>query len=492
VATAEEALSLVDQLYKVLSRRRPEIQRNFNYFAGKHPLTYATPTWRKFHQDRYRKFSDNWCGVVGRSPVDRLRIDGIRIGEDASVRDAEERELWDDWKRNELGTQSKQGFLASTIAKRSAVIVWGDDDDTPVVTWEHPAQVVVAYDAGNRRRRLAALKCWVDDGRECATLYLPDEVYKYDRPTSASVRNGRTDSGLYVNSNAAAAGGGWQPRQSRDDDTWPLANPLGEVPVVEFANRPMLDGEPISDIEGTIAMQDAINVLWAYLFTAADHASMAARVVLGADVPKVPILDETGRIIGSKAASIEDLQEGRLLFLPGVGDHARIDQWDAAKLDVFTDTITQAVSHIAAQTSTPGHYLVLGEKFANLNADALTAAEVPLAKKVEAEQEFYNPDARDVFRLMAKVRGNDALAEQIRLSTILWKDAEMHSLSQVADAATKDRAVGMSLQTVLERRYGMGPQEVERELARVREEEASGFASLLKTGAGDAGAGLGD
>jgi len=183
------------------------------------------------------------------------------------------------------------------------------------------------------------------------------------------------------------------------------------------------------------------------------------------------------------------LQEGRLLFLPGVGDHARIDQWDAAKLDVFTDTITQAVSHIAAQTSTPGHYLVLGEKFANLNADALTAAEVPLAKKVEAEQEFYNPDARDVFRLMAKVRGNDALAEQIRLSTILWKDAEMHSLSQVADAATKDRAVGMSLQTVLERRYGMSPQEVEVELSRVEAEQSSGLIAGLLRPAAQAGDG---
>lgn len=476
-AATDQALQWVDRLYKELGRRRPEIERNFNYFRGKQPLTYATPQWRKFHQDRYQKFSDNWCGVVGRSPVDRLRIDGIRIGDDPSVRDEAEKALWDDWRRNEMGTQSKQGFLASTIAKRSAVIVWGDTDENPVATWEHPSQVVVAYSASNRRIRLAALKCWVEDDMECATLYLPDALWKFQRASSVAIRNGRTPAGLHVSGSIGA--GGWQPRQPADDDTWPIANMLGEVPVVEFANRPMLDGEPLSDIEGTIAMQDAINLLWAYLFTAADHASMPARVVLGAEPPKVPILDENGQVIGSKPAVLEDLAEGRLLFLPGIGDSARIGQWDAAKLDVFTNTITQAVSHIAAQTSTPGHYLVLSEKFANLNGDALTAAETPLAMKVIAEQEFYAPDARDVFRLMAKVRGNDALAEQVRLSTILWKDAEMHSLAQVADAATKDRAVGMSLASVLERRYGMNQAEIDRELARIDEEQASGLIGNL-------------
>ena len=62
----------------------------------------------------------------------------------------------------------------------------------------------------------------------------------------------------------------------------------------------------------------------------------------------------------------------------------------------------------------------------------------------------YDYAARETFRLMAKVRGNEDLAEQIRLAAeVQWKDRAMHSLAQVADAATKDRSVGMSLATVL-------------------------------------------
>ena len=472
--TDAQALKWVDKLYQQLAARRPAIEKQFAYVEGKQPLAYATKEWKKFHQDRYRNFADNWCGVVARSPIDRLAVTGIRVGDDTDVLSADERELWNDWKRNDMDSQAPQGFLASVIAKRSAVLVWGDDNDEPVATWEHPAQVIVAYEPGtNNRRRLAALKAWTEEGREYATLYMPDQVWKFERDSASTVVDGRTESGIIVTGQATFAGGsGWEPREVPDED-WPMVNPLGEVPIVEFANRPMLGAEPLSDIAGTMAMQDAINILWAYLFTAADYASMSARVVLGAEPPKVPILDELGQVVGSKPAKLEDIAQGRLLFLPGAGANARIDQWDAARLDVFTNVIDKAVSHVAAQTSTPGHYLLSNEKFANLNGDALTAAETPLAMKVKAEQASFNAPARDVFRLFAKVRGNDALAEEIRLSTIQWRDAEMHSLAQIRDAATKDRATGLPLAYILERTYGLPQAEINRIMQMRRDEMAA-------------------
>lgn len=479
MATAEQALSWVNKLYTVLQGRRPDVEKAFDYFGGKQPLAYASEQWKKFHEDRYRNFSDNWCGVVGRSPVERLGIYGIRVGDDVDVVSDDERELWLDWQRNEMEAQASQGFLASTIAKRSAVLVWGDENDEPDVSWEHPSQVAVAYAASNRRRRTAALKAWTEDGLEFATLYLPDEVWKFERPSYMSGDESQTASGIVLP--GFVGNGGWRPREVVGEN-WPLRNPLGEVPVVEWLNRPMLGQEPMSDIAGTMAMQDAINMLWAYLFTAADHASMPARVVTGAEPPKVPILDENGQVVGSKPAKLEDLAQGRLLFLPGSqGNKPSIDQWDAAKLDVFTGVIAEAIGHIASQTSTPGHYLLTNEKFANLNGDALTAAETPLVQKVKEAHKYYSGAARDTFRLMAKVRGNDGLAEEVRTARIEWKDAEMHSLSQIADAATKDRAVGISLATVLRTRYGMNQQQVDEELRRVREESADTMlANLLR------------
>jgi hypothetical protein len=250
------------------------------------------------------------------------------------------------------------------------------------------------------------------------------------------------------------------------------------VPVVEWLNQPRSAVSP-SRRSGVMAMQDAINLMWGYLFSAADYASMPARVVTGAEPPKVPILDASGQIIGSKPATMEDLTNKRLLFLPGVTGKANIAQWDAAKLDVFTNVVVEAVGHIAAQTQTPGHYMLTNEKFANLNGDALTAAEVPLAAKVANQQIFYNPAAKETAALMALVRGKKDMAKAIRESDgrqfVQWKDPAMHSLAQVADAATKDRAVGMSLRTVLERRYGFTEPEIDQEMKRVAAEQADPF-----------------
>lgn len=468
--TTQQALGRVNKLYETLVRRRPGIREAYRYFVGEQPLVYATDQWKAFHSERYRDFADNWCGVVGQAPVDRLRLDGFSLGDN---RTPAERALWDDWKRNDLELQSKQGFQAATIAKRSATLVWGDPvTEEPRVTFEHPEQFVVAYTADGRDP-VAALKAWTEDATEYATLYTAAAVWKFQRP-SYVVNDGRTESGIFVpTSTTVGALGGWTPRQPSSDDTWPIPNPLGEVPVVEWLNRPLLGGEPLSDIAGTMAMQNAINLLWAYMFTAADHASMPARVVTGTEPPKIPILDKQGQIIGSKPAKLEDLAQGRLLFLPGskAGQSIGIEQWESARLDVFDKEIATAVAHVAAQTSTPGHYLLTNDAMANLNGDALTAAEVPLATKVENAQAFYGPAARRTLRLMAKVRGEDGLADALRLADLQWKDAAMHSLAQVADAATKDKSIGMSTRTILETRYGMGPDRVEQEMARIREEQ---------------------
>ena len=469
MATAEQALKQVNTLHARLVSRRRGIQKRYDYLDGKQPLVFATEEWGKFHKERYKGFSDNWVETVALAPVDRLRIDGFRLGDSDSVVTGDERELWNDWQRNEMGAQSNQGFLASTVAKRSATLVWYGEDDGPEVSWERPDQVIVAYSPGGRKR-VAALKAWVDSDaeREYATLYLPDEIWKFQRPLAGVALR---KMGFELPAGWAGVEGGWVPREV-DREQWPLPNDLGVVPVVEWLNRPRLGGDPISDVDGVIAMQDAINLMWGYLFAAGDHASMPARVVQGGEPPKIPILDENGQVIGTKPANMEDLAKGRLLFLPT----GEIAQWDPARADFFLAVIKQAISHISSQTRTPSHYLMANEKFANLNGEALTANEVPLATKVENAHVHYGPSVKETSALMALVRGKKDLARAIRETDARrfaqWKDAYMASLPQIADAATKDRAVGMSLRTVLERRYGMTEPEIEQEMARIREERA--------------------
>jgi hypothetical protein len=460
VATLDQALAALDKLVKELRLREPDITKFDAYYRGDHKLRFASDQFNEFFSNRYKQFSDNWTAVVAEAPAERLEVVGIRPkGGDETEADEE---LWDVWLENEADGLSDLAWVDAIIGKRAFALVWGDDELGPRITWEHPSQAIVSYDPETRERR-AGLKLWRDDGTEFATLYLPDSVWKFQRP--ALDDQGRTPSGVYVI--GAVGDGGWRERRGEGDSTWPLPNPLGVVPLVEFANRPRLLGEPLSDIAGTVAMQDAVNLLWAYLFNAADYASFPQRVVLGAERPVMPVLDEQGQIVGEKPVELEKFAVNRVAWIED--PNAKIGEWSAANLDIYGKVIELQVAHIAAQTRTPQHYLV--GKMANLSADALKAAETGLVKRTEEKTKTFGRAVREVFALVALAQGNEAKAKAVRGGTVLWKDVESRSEAQLVDGLQKLSAIGFPFEYLAER-YGMSPAEIKRVLdMRKREQE---------------------
>jgi hypothetical protein len=450
---ADAARKLTQRIYTRLNNRRPDIERAEKYYEGDQPLNFATEEWKKANAARYADFSDNWCGTVVNAEAERLKPIGV-----TNMPKVAGAKLWDSLMMNEFDAQFSQGAVTALTAKRCFVIVWGDASGEPIVTFEHPSSVEIEYDWENPRLRTAALKTWVDESEEYATLYTADEVWKWIRPRVTPPNE--LESMSEQQRQEYAASGGWLPRDGVSDDSWPLTNPLGVVPVVEIANRPTLKGDPLSEIQGVMPMQDAINLLWAYLFLAADYASMDARVMLGTQPPTVPVLDkETGAVIGQRPVDMKDLREKRLLTI--TGDNARIDSWEAARLDIFTDTIEIAVGHIAAQTRTPPHYLVANKGISNLSGDALKSAEIGLNKKAGEFITFTDPQLREVLRLVALVKGEAKTAQATRLAKIVWDSPEIRSEAQLADALLKKRQMGYPFEYLLEL-DGRSPQEIKR------------------------------
>jgi hypothetical protein len=422
------------------------IERNSRYYRGDHPLTFASEQFQKFHGDRYKGFADNWTQVVSDAPVERLTVNGIK----PSGMTEADKDLWRVWQVNGLDTDSQLGFLGAVNSGRSFVLVWGDPDDpdTPEVTFEDASQCIVAYVPGSRRKRRAALKRWDDGPISFATLYLADEVWKFERPilgvSSKSVQEQAIDEELNR----------WDLRDMGGEPN-PQPNPMGVVPMVELPNRPTLTEDPISDITGVVSMQDAVNLLWAQLFTAADYASFPQRIVLGAEVPEIPILDDQGKIVGSRPVDLERFAVDRVMFF--TGDDVKVTEWTAANLEAYTGVMEVAVGHIAAQTRTPAHYLI--GKMANLSGDALLAAETGLVKRVDEKQLWFGLAIREMFRLIALAMGRDGQAADIAAGQVMWADAESRSHAQLADALTKLKDIGFPFE-FLALRYGLTPTEV--------------------------------
>ncbi|RMB81286.1 phage portal protein [Streptomyces shenzhenensis] len=472
MATEAQALQLVALLEAELMMRSGDITRHNDYYRGDHPLKFASKEFAKFHGGRYTEFSDNWTQVVADSPVERMTVTGFQAAGEMEA----DKDLWKVWQVNGLDADSQLGFLGSVINARCFVLVWGDPDepDMPVVTFEDASQCIIAYEPGSRRKRRAALKRWQDGGQDYATLYLPGEVWKFCRPHMTTGEN-KSPQMVDVDEELKR----WRPREFADEPN-PQPNPMGVVPMVELPNKPMLAADPISDIRGVIAMQDAINLLWAQLFTASDYASFPQRVIMGAERPVIPKLNEKGEVVGTIPVDIEKFAVDRVMMFNG--KDVRIGEWQAANLAMYTGLIEVAVGHVAAQTRTPQHYLV--GKMANLAEGALLAAETGLVKRTEEKEIWSGQGLREMARLIALATGQDAKAEAMRAGRVLWADTESRSHAQMADALLKLKQLGFPFKW-LALRYGLTPTEVADVIAmRAEELDMDPVAELTRQMAG--------
>jgi len=297
---------------------------------------------------------------------------------------------------------------------------------------------------------------WQDDTTEYGELSLPGSILSLKREKHGLNRGER-----YIAPDLL----GWEFDSSRMVER---KNPLGVVPLVELRNQSLLDDDPISDIAGVRSTQDTINLVWAYLLNGLDVASLPGRVVKNIDVPKEPILNELGEKIGERPIELDQLVKDRVMFLP---EGADIAEWSAANLDPFSKVIEQAVQHIAAQTRTPGHYLLTGS---NVPATGYEIAEAGLTSKSLERISYASPEVREMHRLGAIADGDNAAAAQIAVGKMLWKKPQYRSESQLMDGLGKMRTAGFPFQWIAEE-YGLDPTEVDRVMAMIKDEQSDPY-----------------
>jgi hypothetical protein len=432
--TLQEARALVSRLGNELEARRPNMKEWHDYFEGRHNLSFASERFQRAFGGMFSTFADNWCAPVCEIPAQRLEVRGFRFGDQTQ----DDRDARNIWQRNAMDAESKVLTLEKHVKSRAFVMVWADDpsepDPEPLITVEDPTQTIVVYEPESRRRRKAALKMWAgDDGWDYATLYLADELWKMKR-------RARVDSAAarIIVPDGVESPYDWVPRF--DDSTMTvIPNPLGQVPIVEFANRRRLKAAPTPEHKPVMPLQNAVNKLLADMMVAAEAGAFPARWGTGVDLPRDPL---TGQ-------EIDDPDMWRLSLskmLRATDPAAKFGNFDAADLSNFTKGIELLVQHIAALTQTPPYYL-LGQ-VANLSGDALAAAEAGLVAKCRDKTVFDGEDWEEVMRLAFAVKG-DAKAHEYNAEAI-WRDVEFRSESQLADALLKKKQVGVPFRQLME------------------------------------------
>lgn len=418
-----------------LADRAAELKRRDDYFEGRHRLAFATGKYREAFGDILRGFSDNWMEKVVTAAGERMIIDGFRFPSETTTppdpTGADDENDTDDGDATRGDRDAAYLFQANGLDAESVFattetlalgICYGLVDPTAEVgnrkvaglTIEHPSQVIVATDPGNRRLRLAALKRWVNDwGVEMATVYLPNKTYRYER---------------------SATSGGWVDRKDRIGAE--VRNSLGVVPVVAFENRKRLLAAPTAEHENVMPLQDAVNKLVLDLLVASEFSAYVQRWATGIE------FDED--VAGNPVPPAWKAGQDRVFMAEEIG--AKFGQFTASDLGNFVTAIEMVVQHIAALSSTPPHYLLA--KMANLSGDALKAAETGLVAKVRGKTLLLGEPWEEFIRLGFRAR-NDARADIVDAETI-WRDPESRTETERTNAAVLRLSAGVPLQQVWE------------------------------------------
>lgn len=456
--SVEQAEKMTDRLSQDLQYRRGDITKRMNYLTGETGrLRFASDKFKESFQKRYAGFTDNWCAPVVEAVGERMVYLGLRpagkLGADTELARA--------WEATGADAGIQEALAVRSAAARAfAMVAPTKRADRPRITFEHPELTIVDEDPATGVRR-AALIMWADDQWEYATLYTADEVWKFQRKTSED-REQRQGRPVDLTS-------GWEPRHFNTDDTWPARNPLGQVPIVEMKNRSFLrPDQPISEISGVMAMQDAINLTWAYLLNALDMVSLPQRIITGADIPTVPILGKDGQDTGmTRPLDLDSLTGEKILWING--EEAKPHEWSAAQIAPFLEVTQQAVEHIAAQTRTPPHYL--SGKMVNTAAEALTISEAGLVSRARQSILFVNQDVRTINYLTALAMDrSEKEADAIAAGTPMWADPQYRSDAQRADALLKKKQLGYPMKYLLEQ-DGLPPHEIDRVMEMIKEEQ---------------------
>ncbi|GAA3537221.1 hypothetical protein GCM10022419_016340 [Nonomuraea rosea] len=431
----ESPLEWIGWLEGKLSKQRAEVRKYSAYYDSENKtLSYAQQKFSEVFGDLFVGWRDNFCPLIVDSISERLRVQGFRMGpEEEADKDATEI-----WQYNGLDAESNSAHIDTLMGGLSALVVWGDEDDMPLISPESAEEVVVQYEPGSRRKRAAALKQYTDDwGTEHATLWLPAGVYTSELISTDGHRRVWAD-----------------PKYTK--------NPLGKVPVVPLLNRTRLSLLPFSELANILPVQDAINKVAADALVASEFAAFPQRILAGIEQPPDDASD----------AELEQARQqmirayiDRILTLDSAD--AKWGQFEAADLKNYVVLIDMLVQHMASQSRVPFHYFLLNGGQAP-SGESITAAEAGLVAKARERMLHFGESWEEALRLAFEVKGDMSRAKAYS-AEVIWADPEYRSKAQLADALLKMKELDVPSKQ-LQEEYGYTPTQIAR-FDTMREEE---------------------
>ena len=225
------------------------------------------------------------------------------------------------------------------------------------------------------------------------------------------------------------------------------AHDVGVCPVVRFTNRMDLEGRVSGEVEPFIPLLGRLDQTTFDRLVVQRFASWIVRMVAGMTIPDDKNVEQEKLRLAAESILVAADKDTKFGSMPATPPNGFIDSHDA---DVRT---------LSAVAAAPAHEM-LGT-MANLSAEALAAARAPQTAKSDEARHTIGEKWEQYLRLGAHIAGDEEAAADFS-SRVRWKDTEIRSLAQAADALGKIATMlGFPVELLWEKVPGMEQQDVE-------------------------------
>lgn len=452
-----DPLATLMKLSEALDLRAKEVAEAEAWYSGEHPIpeppantaAASDAESRIAFQRMARLAVTNFLPAVVDVPAARLNNEGFHFSQSPASTDTE---AWDIWRRNHLDGDSDLTQLAALRCGTAPVLVWIDANGKAEITVEDPAQVIVAYEPGSRRKRKAALKRWLnDDGRTYATLYTPDWIYKYQ---SASIE---TQLHLPASYRATPGRMAWEQRLV-PDEAWPVRNPWGIVTMIEARANPGLAAAPYGggkpEFAGQINDQRKINQTVMDMLVTMENQAFRQRWATDWDYP----LDKDGK--PDKAAMLKASASRLMVFNNEDGTSApNVGEFGQAEVRPFLEAIEFWVNTISTGSGTPPYAFTLGNMM-NVAADMMARIEGIQSDKLKVHSRTFGEAWSEVMRLALLIEGNEKATDPA--ITVVWGEFDRRTATEQANLAQIAHNLGAPKEAVFAMFPGVDQSEAKR------------------------------
>ena len=430
----EQSLAIIHSETQALAEDLPRFNKYRDYYDGDQKLAYGTERFKDEFGDAFEGMVSNWCAPVVDAVLDKMEVIGVKIPNAETLSDA----VWNVLRLNDLDEQQEELHEGVLVESRAYAIVWPDPDLGVRFDWQPAQNVRIKYADDDDRIPVWAMKRWVtSSGVVRVNLYFADRIEKWqgtNEPSNrSSVPTSLPNAGLM--------------RFIVPNEPWPLPNPFGEIPVVEFSNRA---GSEIKDV---IPQQDAVNFLSTSAFGAAEFNAFTQKVMMtNADEPVGGWENHPGRIWSIPA----------VLDADGKPIPSSIGEFSATDLGPYRSLIEMELQHIALTSKTPVRLFFQSDRGGRGDApsgDALRVEDQPLIDKVQSKQNRLGNSWYKIVGLVAKAVTKD-FSLTLPAGEIVWQDIQADYRSALLEDAAQMMEIRIPYEFYV-KKLGFTPEEIE-------------------------------